>query len=511
MITLYWFNIKIPLQLRLMDIRHSTHEDASVKFPKFLRLIALAEFFQCANFYGIKALLMLFLLQNFGYAEPTAYIIYSLFLCLFYSVPVFCSFLVDELFGFKKMIQLGYVLAIVGQIFILFSFFNKQFFFVGLGFMVIGNSFLKSNLYNLLGDCYASDGKNRIHGYSVMQIAANVAAAIAAVICGYVAYYYGWYYGFAISALNLIISMLIFMRYSYVLGEHGASPRPQMFSRRWLGFSLFQIAFLAFSFMTIVFAHILQNGEAYQNLFYYLAAVFMGMFVMVFSKSRSKRNLATLLYLMLCLMLVFAMDMQIGALLVLFAKNNVIREIFGIVIPAAISEAINPIGIAIIGIIMGLRRHKRHGKYEMTRFILGMLSASFCFFALYYGCYNADASSRIPYAYFASSVMFCAVGAVLYWPFMLTQLAELSPKPLRGFMMGCVMLCIAFSNVSGVYLGRFMSVPEVDSRLSAAVSLAIYSQGFIRIALFNLLFVAMVAPGLYFVKRVIEKNRIRND
>lgn len=79
-----------------------------------------------------------------------------------------------------------------------------------------------------------------------------------------------------------------------------------------------------------------------------------------------------------------------------------------------------------------------------------------------------------------------SLGELCIAPVVQSQATMLAPANLRGFIMGIVMLSLAFSNLAGVILSKFMSVPSVGGKVDIVESLAIYKSGFLNITFFNL-------------------------
>lgn len=472
--------------------------------PNFLRVLFAVELFERISYYGVRTLLVLFLISHFGFHDARAYAVYSVSAALVYSTPVLGGVLADRIFGFRRMVALGGILIALAQAVILFSMYDTGYFFFGLGLVCVGTGFFKANINNLLGSCYAANDPNRTHGFVFLHVGVNIGSALASIICGYVAHYYGWYFGYMIPAISMLISLGLFYRYRYVFGEHGASPDPNRLKRRYLGFSLFDFMLIGSILLGLFYGKVIEDNLFDTRVFHYFGALMLAVFAYVIASAKEKQKLIALGFMMLCLIVFFAMEMQLGSLMALFANRNVVQQVFGLPIPATVSQAINPLTIILLGLGISSRRLKRN-RFQVTKFILGMLTTSLCFGLLYYGCLNADADYRVPYIYFLCAIALIGLGELIVWPFVQSNITALSPQNLRGFMMSLVMLFIAFANVAGIHIGRFMSVPMLDGHYDPAQSLDIYMQGFKHIAIYNALFVIAFIPLFYFMRRVLKK------
>ncbi len=473
--------------------------------PSFLRVVFAVELFERISYYGVRTLLVLFLISHFGFQDARAYAAYSVTAALVYSTPVLAGVLADRVFGFQRMIVLGGILIAFGQITILCSMFDSGYFFMGLGMLVVGTGFFKANINSLLGTFYYANDANRMRGFVFLHVGVNIGSALASILCGYIAYYYGWYYGFSLATLGILISLVIFFKNRYVFGEHGASPNPNLLRRRYAGLSIFDIMLIVCLAFGIFFGHVIEGNLFTTRLFHYFGLAVLCVFFGVIIKSNERKRLIALGLLMVCLIVFFAMEMQLGSLITLFADRNVSSYVFGYPIPATVSQSINPISIIIIGLFVSIRK-SRSNKHQISKFIFGMLTTSLCFGLLYYGCLNADQDYRVSYFYFLAAVITTGFGELIVWPFVQSQITALSPVHLRGFMMSLVMLFMGFANVAGIYIGRFMAVPTKEGFYDASVSLSIYANGFKTVALYNTLFVVAFLPMFYFIKLVIAAS-----
>lgn len=477
--------------------------------PSFLKVLFIVELFERISYYGVRTLLVLFLIDKYGFQDINAYATYSVFAALAYSSPVISGYLADKIFGFRRMVILGGIIITIAHILILSSLYNSLLFFFGLGLLVLGTGFFKSNINSLLGACYHENDPNRIHGFTFLHVGVNIGSALASILCGYIAHYYGWYYGFGIAFISILISMAVFFKNEHYFGSHGSSMNPGLLKRKYHGISFSKIIFFLCMIVGLMFGKILADNLFSIDIFYYFGAIMVGVFIYVIARSDTKKELIALALLMICLIVFFAMEMQLGSLFALFSQRNVVQTLFGYQIPATVSQSINPISIMVIGFIITARK-ARSNKYEIMKFIGGILTTTVCFGVLYYGCLHANAENRIAYIYFLIAVFMTGVGELIVWPFVQSKITELSPKHLRGFIMGLVMLFMAFANVVGIFIGRFFAIDVKNGIYDSAASLAIYSHGFKLIAIYNLLFVILFLPVFYFIKKVIQSKNIQD-
>ena len=149
---------------------------------------------------------------------------------------------------------------------------------------------------------------------------------------------------------------------------------------------------------------------------------------------------------------------------------------------------------------------KFNKKYSTLMLGLGLLTMVICFFILYIGCLNADDNGKVGYLYLLIAISTMSLGELFISPLVQSQATLLSPKNLRGFVMGIVMLSLAFSNLAGIVISKFMSVPSINGQVDPIVSLAIYKAGFLNIAFCNLGLVVIFLLFSVFLHRVFTKQ-----
>lgn len=228
-------------------------------------------------------------------------------------------------------------------------------------------------------------------------------------------------------------------------------------------------------------------AEFFANMLSIIGLGVLGIFGYIIFKSPTiqRQNLIALSMMIFLLMCFFALEMQLGSLINLFTERNVVKEVFGTIVPASVSQAINPFSIIIFGSLLGTYM-KFDKKYATLMLILGLLTLVVCFFILYIGCVNADSNGKVGYLYLVIAISFMSLGELCIAPLVQSQTTLLAPKHLRGFIMGILMLSLAFSNLLGTVIAKFMSVPSIGGEVDFMESLSIYKEGFLYIAFFNL-------------------------
>lgn len=252
-----------------------------IRYQKFLKLIFFVEIWERFSYYGMRALLVLFLISNLGFSDAKAYAIYSLFAAIGYTGPVIGGIMADKLMGFRNMILIGGIVIIMGHICMTFVGWNTFLVYLGLALIAIGTGLFKGNITNLLGSCYKDNDPNRERGFTLFYVGINLSSFFASILCAIVASNYGWDYGFGLAGIGMFIGLVVFTKFQHILGSSGTSPKPNLINKKlFFGMNLITITIaVSFSFAFLV-SKMLESAEFFANILSIVGLVVFGIFAL---------------------------------------------------------------------------------------------------------------------------------------------------------------------------------------------------------------------------------------
>ena len=166
--------------------------------PVGLFYLFFAELWERFSFYGMRALLTLYLatelFRDLQDGKQIAYEIYAAYGSLVYFTPALGGMIADRLIGHKNSIMLGALLMCIGHFTMAFQ--NESIFYLSLGLLIIGNGFFKPNISTLVGGLYHEGDVRRDGGFTIFYLGINLGAFLSPLVCGYLGQNYGWHYGF---------------------------------------------------------------------------------------------------------------------------------------------------------------------------------------------------------------------------------------------------------------------------------------------------------------------------
>ena len=178
--------------------------------PTGLYTLFFAEMWERFSYYGMRALLLLYMLKGFlGYGDKDANAVYGAYTALVYMTPFFGGMIADKLLGARASVIIGGLLMAAGHL--LMTLEQDLPFFTALGLLIAGNGFFKPNISTIVGSLYPEGSPKRDSGFTIFYIGINLGAAMAPLLCGYVGETYGWHYGFGLATIGMLLGVAIFV------------------------------------------------------------------------------------------------------------------------------------------------------------------------------------------------------------------------------------------------------------------------------------------------------------
>ncbi|MCC9168311.1 peptide MFS transporter [Pontibacter harenae] len=204
--------------------------NVETKHPKALYLLFFTEMWERFSYYGMRALLMLYLISEvpaggLGWTSGEAGDLYGLYTGMVYITPLLGGYLADKFLGFRSAVLIGGVLMALGHGALAIE--ALPFFYTGLGLLVIGNGFFKPNISSMVGQLYPDGSTLKDSGYTIFYMGINLGAFLGALICGWLGETIGWHWGFGAAGVGMVIGLIVFYFGQGMLGTIGLKPAPK--------------------------------------------------------------------------------------------------------------------------------------------------------------------------------------------------------------------------------------------------------------------------------------------
>ncbi|MCC7331157.1 MAG: peptide MFS transporter [Flavobacteriales bacterium] len=196
--------------------------------PAGLFTLFFTEMWERFSYYGMRALLVLFLVSDaasggWAWSNEEAGKLYAFYTGLVYLTPILGGLLADKLLGYRKAVVLGALLMTAGHAAMALE--TPFFFYTGLVLLILGNGAFKPNISTIVGGLYQNGSDKKDAGYTIFYMGINAGAFLGILLCGYVGEKVGWSYGFGLAGIFMLIGMIQFWFGQGIFGEIGLSPK----------------------------------------------------------------------------------------------------------------------------------------------------------------------------------------------------------------------------------------------------------------------------------------------
>ena len=192
-----------------------------------LFLLFFTEMWERFSYYGMRALLVLFLVSDlaaggWGWTRQEALGLYAWYTGLVYVTPVFGGMIADAVLGYRRAVLLGALLMTLGHASMALE--SKASFYAGLVLLIIGNGFFKPNISSIVGQLYKDQPQKKDSAYTIFYMGINAGAFLGMLFCGYIGEKVSWSYGFGLAGIFMFLGMLMFQFGQGIFGDIGLAP-----------------------------------------------------------------------------------------------------------------------------------------------------------------------------------------------------------------------------------------------------------------------------------------------
>ncbi len=195
--------------------------DAPQGHPSGLYVLFGAEAWERFSYYGMRALLVLYLTKALGVPKEHALEIYGLYTGLVYLTPLLGGYLADKILGRRKAVLIGGILMGLGQIFLMFP----ATLTLALGLLIAGNGFFKPNISTMVGGLYREGDTRRDGAFTIFYMGINLGAFMSPLVCGNLGENVSWALGFGSAAVGMALGLAQFIYGQGHLGATGMPPK----------------------------------------------------------------------------------------------------------------------------------------------------------------------------------------------------------------------------------------------------------------------------------------------
>ncbi|NUS60476.1 MAG: MFS transporter [Lysobacter sp.] len=320
--------------------------------PKGVFVCFFTEMWERFSFYGMKALLLLYLLKHHGFGDDAGYDLIGAYGGLVYAVPVIGGLVADRWLGMRKAVVLGGVLLCLGHLGMAVEGHAAhmvdgkmvrdegalQVFYGSLALIIMGVGFLKPNISTIVGKLYAEDDPRRDSGFTLFYAGINVGGLFAGLICAFLGETYGWKYGFGAAGIGMLAGLAMFLWGQKYLHGHAEPRDPAKLRERVAGLAReWWIYLCAFAGVAVIWQLIQSTGMVHWSM-HIVAVGFFAWFAWYLAfrcNPVQRRQMIALIVLILGVLVFFTLYEQTYGSWLTFTDRLMTKDMF----PSLVSDA----------------------------------------------------------------------------------------------------------------------------------------------------------------------------
>jgi len=475
--------------------------------PKGLYVLFSTEMWERFNFYGMRALLSLFLVNALAFSDKDAAIIYGGFLGLCYLTPMLGGYISDRYLGNRNCIILGGTVMGLGQLLLFVSGytyasdlgFSKIVMWLALGVIIFGNGFFKPNISSMVGQLYTKGDKRLDSAFTIFYMGINVGALLGMSVCpllgdvkhGEVRIVEAFKWGFLAAGMAMFVGtlMFFFLKNKYVKGPTGSpvgvkpkhdgsalSPTGEAEKANFSNKSIISVA---------VFAIILFFGIHYLSIdvnpikswiypFIYASGISLAVLILT-DKSITKieRDRILVLYVVAFFVIFFwSAFEQAGSSLTFVADKQTDTTVFGWQMPPSLVQNANSFFIIVFALPFSwlwLKLQKRKLEPISTvKQAIGLLLLALGYYIIAVQIKEIGNTGKLAVIWLIIMYLFHTLGELCLSPIGLSLVAKLAPKRFSSLLMGVWFLGNAAGYALAGTLGSIMPPTGDKYELAAA-------------------------------------------
>jgi len=464
--------------------------------PRGLSTLFFTELWERFSYYGMRALLVLFMTTTAAEANPgldfgegKAGAIYGLYTFFVYVLALPGGWIADNIWGQRKAVFVGGCIIALGHFTMAGPLVGlpEQFsFFVGLMFIAIGTGLLKPNVSTMVGDLYPEGGARRDAGFSIFYMGINLGAFAGPIVTGWLGEAYNWHYGFSVAGLGMILGLIQYRFGTKYLGNAGllntGASIDTVKRKTQLTYIIIAVSFVVSVILGTVLLQTLELETIAAGLGYsvIVIAILFFAYLLLFTDHTTleKKRLIVIFWLFILSAIFWSGFEQAGSSLNLFARDSTNRMLGGWELPASWLQSVNSTFIIILAPVFGslwvtLARIKRNPSIPV-KFALGLLGLSAGFFVIAWGAANAQNESLVSPVWLVVMYFLHTVGELSLSPVGLSSITKLAPVGRVGQMMGVWFIGTALGNLfAGLVAGQLETLAPVDLFWNVAMTIGI--------------------------------------
>ena len=436
--------------------------------PRGLGLLFITEMWERFSYYGMRALLVLYLVNALSWQTADATSLYGTYTMLVYLTPLIGGFLADRFIGTHRSLVIGgfviaaghFVLAIPGM----------TAFYAGLGLVVIGTGFFKSNVSTMVGQLYAPGDARRDAGFTLFYMGINLGAFLGPIICGYLAQSpdFGWHYGFAAAGVGMVLGLIVYIvskrKYLGDIGDRPMAEAPAVRADEAVHAPAGEDSSTKNGIIGALLGGVVGWFIGGALSAFVSAVIGASLAITILGSEGEERKRVIALFIVAFFVVFFwAAYEQTGSSMALFADKFTDLQVGDRIIPSTWFQSINPFVILIFAPVFATLwlRLGAMGKEPSTplKMAVGLTFLGIGFLFMVVGGARADTGIKVSPFWLVAAYAFHTFGELCLSPVGLSYVTKVAPVRFASLLMGVWFLANAAANKLAGFVAGFTPMP----------------------------------------------------
>lgn len=417
--------------------------------PKGLWVLCGIEVWERFSYYGMRAILILFLTSEFwGMSDTQAYMTYGSYVAFVYMTPLIGGYISDAYLGHTTSIKYGCIFIMIGHL--LLS--TQASFFMGLAFVVVGSGFFKSSMAANIGRVYNETNKQyKDSGYTLFYMSVNFGSAFSIIAVPLVAKYLGWHVGFALAALGMAIGLITL----FIGQAKNLIPKDQIQVNK----KTHILVIIGGLIATLVFQQLIFNAQNTGNVLYIMTAIVFAYLGYKMCKGGKEYIIPILAVLKVSIIVMFFWILfeQTATSVLLFTERLVNLDVFGFSFSAANTHVFNNMFIISLAPIFAIL----WSKYDISIFKkmgVGLVITGLAMGVFTMAAYFAIQGDKVSLLWIFFGYMLITIGELCCSPTGLAAISKVAPQDIVALLFGVWGIKSSLSNYFASYVATFTDV-----------------------------------------------------
>ncbi|MEY4033411.1 MAG: hypothetical protein RL492_605 [Verrucomicrobiota bacterium] len=500
-------NTPLPIPDPTPHVPEELHTGGIGGHPKGLSNLFFAELWERFSYYGMRALLMLFMIApiaagGLGFSQQQASSVYGNYVMSSYMLCILGGFIADNFIGARRAVLIGGFIITAGHYTLALN--SVATFYLGLILIAVGTGLLKPSISTLVGGLYHRGDARRDAGFSLFYMGINIGAFAAPLVTGWLAQstedftftigdnhfvihsfrhhiikwgldpLHSWHWGFGAAGVGMTLGMWVYVRRLNWIRHVGDAPDAQH-QRPWGRLALVATG-------TLVLLYLMMQSDrkdsflvpviersfslAWQPIPYiwlaytiYSLPILVVLYFGVFRKDDDSKRIAAIGVFFIAAVLFWAVFEQAGTSLTLFADELTRTELLGLPFPSSWFQSVNALFVIILApffawlwVTLGTRQPSVALKFVFGLIFLGLS------FALMVPAAQGIVAGKVSPWWLIGVYFLQTLGEMCLSPVGLSTMSKLAPARLTGLVLGVWFLATALGNkLSGTLSADFSS------------------------------------------------------